>query len=165
MSGWIAGPIHLRRSVLEAIRAHAAESYPSECCGLAAGPAEPAPLVDEAWRETNEADRYHALDPEHFPRTSQTYFKMNELRARRAFDRGAIAGRPVKVVYHSHCDSSAAFSAEDAATFAHEGQLTWPAAFLVVRVDQGVPRESRLWVHVPDTNDFAESELVLVDDP
>lgn len=166
---WIAGPIHLPRAVLEAVRAHAVETYPSECCGLLSGPAETIPLVDASERAVNEADRYHALDPERFPRTSRTYFKINELKATKAIERGAAAGRPVKVFYHSHCDAAPPggrgdyFSAEDAATFAQDGQLMWPCAFLVVSVENGVPMGQRLWVHRPGTNEFDEAPLVVVD--
>ncbi|MBN8615499.1 MAG: Mov34/MPN/PAD-1 family protein [Deltaproteobacteria bacterium] len=159
---WIAGPIAIRRDVLDAIRAHAIESYPSECCGLATGPATDASLVDAASRETNEADKYHRLDPEQFPRTSREYFKINELRAQKAFIRGREGGQPVKLIYHSHCDAGDYFSAEDAATFAQEGQLTWPCAYLVVSVREGVAISQRVWVHVPGTNDFREAELCIV---
>jgi len=159
---WISGPITLRREVLDAIRAHAKESYPSECCGLASGPVEDTALVDVASPEVNEADKYHRLDPVQFPRTSREYFKIHELRAARAFERGAKDGRPVKVIYHSHCDAGDYFSAEDAATFASHGQLTWPCAFLVVSVMAGQPVSQRLWVHVPGTDEFAEAELRLV---
>ena len=41
----------------------------------------------------------------------------------RAFEAGESSGRPIKVIYHSHCDAGAYFSAEDAATFAAEGDL------------------------------------------
>jgi proteasome lid subunit RPN8/RPN11 len=162
-SPWIAGPIELQRAVRDAIRAHAEESYPSECCGLASGPREPAARVDAAEREVNEADKYHRLDPERFPRTSRTYFKINELRASKAFDRGAAQGRPIKVIYHSHCDAGDYFSAEDAATFAVDGQLMWPCAFLVVSVIDGKAVSERVWAHVPGTDTFQEAELRIVE--
>ncbi len=160
---WIAGPIELRRAVLDAILEHARESYPSECCGLASGPASAPALVDAVAREANEADKYHRLDPERFPRTSRTYFKINELRAAKAFDRGAAEGRPVKLIYHSHCDAADYFSAEHAATFAIDGQLMWPCAFLVVSVMEGQPASQRVWAHAPGTETFVEAELRIVD--
>lgn len=166
---WIRGPIRITRAVQAAMRAHAAETYPSECCGFLTGPAADAAHVDQAERAVNEADRYHALDPERFPRTSTTYFKINEMKAGKAFDRGATSGRPVKVIYHSHCDAGKPgvrgdyFSAEDAATFAQEGALMWPCAFVVVSVEAGVPVGERLWVHRPGTNEFDEGVLEIVD--
>ena len=162
---WLAGPIAIGDELLEQIEALAVEAYPSECCGLLAGPVEDAPRVDELMPEQNEADRYHALDPERFPRTSRTYFKINELRAARAFDSGATAGRPIKVIYHSHCDAGAYFSDEDAATFLHDDVLMWPAAFLVVSVVDGVATDRKLWVHRPGMNRFEVGDLVVVARP
>ncbi|MCA9579452.1 MAG: Mov34/MPN/PAD-1 family protein [Polyangiales bacterium] len=164
MSGekpWIAGDLRIPAAVMAEIEAHALEAYPSEACGFVMGPAETPNLLDEARREENEADKYHKLDPETFPRTSAMYFKINELRAQRTFDAGEAAGRPLKVIYHSHCDAGAYFSAEDAATFASNGQLMWPCAYIVVSVQQGAVAERRLHVHVPGTNDFVESPLTI----
>ncbi len=162
MSGerpWIEGDLEIARAVLADIEAHALACYPSECCGLATGPANEPRLVDASQREENEADKYHKLDPETFPRTSRTYFKINDLRAGKAVDAGDQRGQPVKVIYHSHCDAGAYFSAEDAATFASEGQLMWPCAFIVVSVQDGRIAERKLWVHTKGSNDFHESKL------
>ena len=166
MSGekpWIEGELAIRRDVLDAIYAHAKEAYPSECCGFVAGPATESALLDESIREVNEADKYHRLDPERFPRTSSTYFKIHELRAARALERGDAIGRPIKVIYHSHCDAGSYFSAEDAATFASHGELMWPCAFLVVSVVEGDPKGHQLWVHVPGTDGFRESAIQTID--
>jgi proteasome lid subunit RPN8/RPN11 len=158
---WIAGDLVITKSVLAELHAHALEGYPSESCGFVSGPlAEPARL-DASERQINEADKFHQLDPATFPRTSRTYFKINELKAARAFDAGDQGGRPIKVIYHSHCDAGAYFSAEDAATFASENQLMWPAAFIVVSVMAGEVADTKLWVHVPGTNDFRESTLTV----
>ena len=162
MSGerpWVAGDLVIARAVLDAVEAHAVECYPSEACGFLVGPAAAPREVDAGAREVNEADKYHALDPERFPRTSRTYFKINELRAARAFDEGERSGRPIKVIYHSHCDAGAYFSAEDAATFARDGTLQWPCAFLVVSVVGGTVADRKLWVHVPGTDGFSEAPL------
>ena len=159
---WISGDLEIDKSVMDAIEQHALECYPSESCGFVFGPAERPSLLDEARREENEADKYHALDPVTFPRTSKTYFKINELRAARTFEQGEREGRPVKVIYHSHCDAGAYFSDEDAATFANGGQLMWPCAYIVVSVMDGKIAERRLWVHVPGTNHFEESTLTVV---
>jgi proteasome lid subunit RPN8/RPN11 len=158
---WIRGDLRIDAEVLAEIEAHAVECYPSEACGFIVGPAAEPSRLDHAIREVNEADKYHAMDPETFPRTSKTYFKLNELRAARAFDAGEKEGRPIKVIYHSHCDAGAYFSAEDAYTFASEETLMWPCAFLVVSVMNGEVRERRLWVHRPGSNEFDESTLTI----
>lgn len=164
MSGerpWIEGELRIERGVLDDLHAHALECYPSESCGFVSGPRGDVPLLDASVREDNEADKYHKLDPETFPRTSKTYFKINELRAARAFDEGDAGERPIKVIYHSHCDAGAYFSEEDAATFAAEGELMWPCAFIVVSVMAGEVKDTKLWVHVPGSNDFRESSLTI----
>jgi [CysO sulfur-carrier protein]-S-L-cysteine hydrolase len=156
---WISGELELSRALLEELHAHALETYPSECCGFVAGPGSQPRLLNKAQREVNEADKFHKLDPETFPRTSREYFKINELRAARAFENAEKAGEPIKVIYHSHCDAGAYFSAEDAATFASDNLLMWPCAFIVVSVQQGKVAETKLWVHQPGTNNFRESTL------
>ena len=164
MSGdqpWISGDLEIDATVLADLHAHALECYPSESCGFVFGPAQEPRKLDASERQLNEADKYHKLDPATFPRTSHTYFKMNEMRAARAFEQGEQNGRPIKVIYHSHCDAGAYFSAEDAATFAADRQLTWQAAFIVVSVIEGKVADTKLWVHVPDSNDFRESQLTV----
>jgi proteasome lid subunit RPN8/RPN11 len=164
MSGerpWIAGDLTIPAALMAELEAHALGTYPSECCGFVSGPASEPLALDASVREENEADKYHKLDPETFPRTSRTYFKINELRAAKAFDAGEKNGRPIKVIYHSHCDAGAYFSEEDAATFAADGLLMWPCAFIVVSVQNGQITEKKLWVHVPNTNDFRESTLTI----
>jgi proteasome lid subunit RPN8/RPN11 len=156
---WIAGELQLPAAILQELHAHALECYPNECCGFIAGPRDDAPKLSKSQRETNEADKFHKLDPITFPRTARTYFKINELRAARAFDQGDKSGEPIKVIYHSHCDAGAYFSAEDAATFASQNTLMWPCAFIVVSVQAGSVADTKLWVHVPGTNDFRESKL------
>lgn len=162
MSGeraWITGDLVIQERVLAALHAHALACYPSECCGFVSGPAAEPKLLDASTVQENEADKFHKLDPVTFPRTSRMYFKMNELRAAKAFEAGEAEGRPIKVIYHSHCDAGAYFSAEDAATFAADGQLMWPCAFIVVSVMSGKLAETKLWVHVLGANDFRESTL------
>ncbi|MFW5925511.1 MAG: Mov34/MPN/PAD-1 family protein [Myxococcota bacterium] len=156
---WLAGDLVIDRAVLVDLEAHARESYPSESCGFVMGPASEPARLTESRREENEADKYHRLDPETFPRTSTTYFKINELRAARTFEEGDANGRPVKVIYHSHCDAGAYFSEEDAATFASDGHLMWPCAFIVISVRDGEVVDRKLWVHEPGTNRFRESTL------
>jgi proteasome lid subunit RPN8/RPN11 len=158
---WIRGDLRIGRDAIADIEDHARECYPKECCGFVFGPADDPSALVGVEREVNEADKYHALDPERFPRTAETYFKINELRAARAFERRAADGHPIKVIYHSHCDAGAYFSEEDATTFARDETLMWPCAFIVVSVRAGEVVDRKLWVHVPGTNDFVASSLTV----
>ncbi len=158
---WINGSLVIDAKVLEDVKQHALETYPGECCGFLFGPASEPLVVDSLQREKNLADKYHALDPETFPRTSRTYFKIDELKAQKTFERSEHERRPLKVIYHSHCDAGAYFSKEDASTFASEGNLLWPCSFLVVSVQKGRVAEQKLWVHQAGTNGFVESAITV----
>jgi proteasome lid subunit RPN8/RPN11 len=158
---WIEGDLQLSAAVLQELHQHALECYPNECCGFISGPVAKPKLLSASAREVNEADKFHKLDPETFPRTARTYFKINELRAARAFEQGDKSELPIKVIYHSHCDAGAYFSAEDAATFASSNTLMWPCSFVVVSVLEGRVADTKLWVHVPGSNEFRESTLTV----
>lgn len=155
--GWLDSPLRLARAVLADVDAHAREQYPSESCGFLTGPAADTGLVDAGQRAVNLADKYHKVDPETFPRTSREFYMIDARVIQKSFEQGDSSGRPVKVIYHSHCDCGAYFSAEDRAGAAPEGQLSYPAVYLVTSVREGgVVDDHRLfsfrdggWVEVP----------------
>ena len=101
----------LSAQVLTEIYAHARETYPEECCGFLIGPRDSA-AVDEVRRCVNEQNRYHALDPERYPRTARIAYCLggkDSLFLMRSLE----TPRPVKIIYHSHIDVGSYFSAED----------------------------------------------------
>ncbi|GIX49616.1 MAG: hypothetical protein KatS3mg131_3827 [Candidatus Tectimicrobiota bacterium] len=110
-NAWSAAIPVVPAEVLADIYAHARETYPEECCGFLLGPRDEA-RVDEVRRCVNEQNRYHALDPERFPRTAREayYLGGKDLRFLVESFQGP---RPVKIIYHSHPDVGAYFSAED----------------------------------------------------
>lgn len=158
---WVRASLRINADLMAMIRQSAEDAYPSECCGFVFGPADDVGLLDEVSAQANEADKYHAMDPETFPRTSRTYFKINELRASRTLESAAKCGRPLKVIYHSHCDAGAYFSEEDADTFSQGAKLMWPCAFIVVSVNNGLAADTKLWLHTPGTDKFEEGELIV----
>ena len=97
--------------VLAEIYAHARETYPEECCGFLIGPRDSAG-VDEVRRCVNEQNRYHALDPERFPRTARIAYYLGG-KDLRFLMQSLDTPRPVKLIYHSHIDVGSYFSAED----------------------------------------------------
>ncbi len=84
-----------------------ARAYPDEGCGLI--------LQGEGGYRflecENLADKYHALDPETYPRTARTFYIIDPREFIRAEDRG----ERVAVVVHSHADVGDYFSDEDVA--------------------------------------------------
>jgi proteasome lid subunit RPN8/RPN11 len=101
----------LAAHVLADIYAHASATYPEECCGFLLGPHD-SHVVDEARRCVNEQNRYHALDPERFPRTAREAYFLGGKDLRFLLT-SRDSTRPVKIIYHSHPDVGAYFSAED----------------------------------------------------
>ena len=55
----------------------------------------------------------------------------------RTFEGGETSGRPVKVIYHSHCDCGAYFSREDQAGASPDGVPSYPVTYLVTSVREG----------------------------
>jgi proteasome lid subunit RPN8/RPN11 len=90
---------------------HARAIYPEECCGFLLGPADH-PDIDEARPCVNEQNRYHALDPQRFPRTAREAYYLGGKDLRFLLE-SLSSLRPVKIIYHSHPDVGAYFSAED----------------------------------------------------
>jgi [CysO sulfur-carrier protein]-S-L-cysteine hydrolase len=121
----------LAPEVVDAIAAHAAAGYPSETCGLLFAPAG-STAASRMAIVANEADRYHAADPETHPRTSRDYFLMNGAKVARQVREAEAAGERWLGVWHSHIDCGAYFSSEDARTFAPDGVPTYPDLFQVV---------------------------------
>ncbi len=80
----------------------------------------------------NVADRYHAADPEHFPRTSRDSYLMDpkaQLRLHRSLEG---AGGEIAFVWHSHIETGAYFSAKDRADALVDGAQAVPGADYVV---------------------------------
>ena len=101
----------LAAHVLAEIYAHAQATYPEECCGFLLGPHDSG-SVDEVRRCVNEQNRYHALDPERFPRTAREAYYLGGKDLLFLIE-SLSSPRPVKIIYHSHPDVGAYFSAED----------------------------------------------------
>jgi len=126
MSGSDMEKADIPRPVLDAIYAHAREGYPEEVCGFIVG-------GDEARRCENRQNALHAEDPMGFPRDARTAYNLG---AKDLFflDRSQRSERPVGVIYHSHVDVGAYFSAEDARAATFEGEPLYPVDYLVVDV-------------------------------
>jgi [CysO sulfur-carrier protein]-S-L-cysteine hydrolase len=118
-------------ALLRAVCEHAAAAYPDECCGLVLGP-RGGPL-DEVRRCANasggDCRRAFELAPD----------DLLELAV-------SLDGpRPARVVYHSHPDAPAGFSAEDERLALLGGAApAWPFLHLVVEVRAGRTRAATL---------------------
>jgi [CysO sulfur-carrier protein]-S-L-cysteine hydrolase len=124
--------VELPEAVLAAIYRHAQATFPNECCGFIVGSGADAEAVEcENWQ-----DRYHAVDPEAYPRTAETAYTFGGKDLRRLAE-SLDSDRPATVVYHSHPRVGAYFSAEDSKAALAAG---WPVDYLVIDCQaHGVP--------------------------
>jgi len=174
---WTKGNLVFARAVVDAVSADAVARYATdeEACGYLRGPASEPLLCDDHTALVNNANKLHALDPETYFRTARLFFSFNEKTFDDAVRASAAEGRPVKVLYHSHLDADAYFSATDAAVLsfgeppAFEGAPSkvgpgpaWPLAFLVTSVFAGAVREHRLFVWDGPSSSFVPSSFTVV---
>jgi proteasome lid subunit RPN8/RPN11 len=166
---WAAGNLVVPRSVVDQVDEEARKSYAKdeESCGFLVGPAGPgtdARRVDAIAPMVNRANALHELDPEQYPRTGRTYFDIDSMKFEGAIRRGEAAGRPVKVLYHSHLDVGAYFSPTDAEVAKMgQGEPPWDLAYLVTSVRGGRVDDRKLFVWDPEGHSFVESPLEIVD--
>jgi [CysO sulfur-carrier protein]-S-L-cysteine hydrolase len=142
---------------LEPLFAHVEAAYPSEGCGVIVAGDKGARIIPLA----NAYDRYHAKDPQRFPRTSRTAYLFDPkefLHLQEALD---ASGEAMVCIFHSHADVGAYFSAEDVQSAAPDGEPLFPGvSYLVVAVDQARVTAAKLfhWQH----GSFGEQPFSLI---
>lgn len=138
----------LPRALLEAIYRHARATFPRECCGYVLGSGSEAELVEcENWQ-----DRYHAADPETFPRTAETAYTFGGKDLQR-LAKSLDSDRPATIVYHSHPRVGAYFSAEDSNAALAAG---WPVDYLVVDCQEHAVPEAILYRKHAEREEYVE---------
>jgi [CysO sulfur-carrier protein]-S-L-cysteine hydrolase len=159
---WVAGVLVIARSVLEQVSEEARRAYArdEESCGFLVGPAGDGRRIDGIVPMVNRANALHRLDPEQYPRTGRTYFDIDSMKFEGAIRRGDAEGRPVKVLYHSHLDVGAYFSATDAEVAKMgQGEPPWDLAYLVTSVRGGKVDDRKLFIWDPAGREFVETRL------
>jgi proteasome lid subunit RPN8/RPN11 len=118
------------------IHAQAEAEYPSECCGvlLTRGETRADRLLLPC---RNIQDELHAKDPTRHPRDSRTAYFIDP-KDLLAIGRRETQGYSVGVIYHSHIDAGAYFSATDKRNALVNGDPAYPdAVYVVLSVVQG----------------------------
>jgi [CysO sulfur-carrier protein]-S-L-cysteine hydrolase len=149
--------LRILESTLEAIDRHAVESYPDECCG--------AVLADnrtELLRPiTNIQDRLHAENPDQHPRDARTAYFMDPKELYAVLREAEEQKRSLRVLYHSHPDHDAYFSAEDKARAQAWDEPAYPETFyLVVSVIGGRVRDHLAVAWDAERGDFTPVGIV-----
>lgn len=140
------------------VREQAETEYPAECCGVLMTRAtdEPRRLFVPCRNVQNEL---HAKDPERHPRDARTAYFIDP-KDLLAIGRREGQGYGVEVIYHSHIDAGAYFSATDKQNALMNGQPAYPeAVYVVVSVMAGKVADARAFRWHAGSRDFVERPL------
>ncbi|MGH7781246.1 MAG: Mov34/MPN/PAD-1 family protein [Candidatus Binataceae bacterium] len=154
----------ITRASIDAIVAQGEREFPNECCGFIIGSAA-GDSVEEVRPITNIQNRKHAEDPAAFSRDARTAFLMEpkeHLAVMNEVDRRKLA---LRIVYHSHPDHGAYFSATDraAACSFDPSEPDYPdTAYLVMSIRAGKFVRAAAFVWDEANKEFAETELEVV---
>jgi [CysO sulfur-carrier protein]-S-L-cysteine hydrolase len=148
----------IHRPSMDAIVAQAEREFPNECCGFIIGDAE----IEEVRPITNIQDRMHQKDPAEFPRDARTAFLMEpkeHLAVMNEIDRRRLV---LKIVYHSHPDHDAYFSATDraqACSFDPEFPDYPDTAYIVMSIRAGKFARAAAFIWDDAKKEFVEADL------
>jgi proteasome lid subunit RPN8/RPN11 len=146
-------PIHIPPEVLAVVHAEARRAFPAECCGFLVGP-RGGDGVTRARPCRNEAGADHPTAPERGAETAYVITGEDLLALARSLD----GPEPARVIYHSHPNGRAYFSATDEAIAKDpwgDGPM-YPVQQLVVGIDAERVVESRLFDWDPAAGRFVE---------
>ena len=121
-------------ATLAEVFAHAREVHPEECCGFLIGSQNS--VIDEVRRCENFQNQLHQRDPERFPRDARTAYNIGPKDIAFA-DASFGTERPVRIVYHSHVNVGAYFSAEDRRAALFDDEPVWSQVDYLVVGTQG----------------------------
>ena len=132
-------PTAIPAELLEAIYAHALAAYPNECCGYLIGRSPE--FVDGAVACRNaQADGEHPVAPARGADTGFVIAGAELFHFARSFD----GERPARIVYHSHTNGRAYFSAVDRAVAATQEGPAYPVQHVVIGVAPGAALDACL---------------------
>ncbi|MGH8013270.1 MAG: Mov34/MPN/PAD-1 family protein [Candidatus Binataceae bacterium] len=150
--------VKIQHSTLERLCAHAEREFPYECCGFIIG----GERLEEVREIANIQNRKHAEDPPSFPRDARTAFLMDpkaHLAVLEEIDRRKLK---LLVVYHSHPDHDAYFSATDRARACSfdPNEPDYPdARYIVMSIKGGKFARAAAFGWDPARKDYVEIEL------
>lgn len=146
--------------VLAAMRTHAEEGFPEECCGVVFA----TPEGQLVRRMTNVQNRLHAADPVAYPRDARTAYQMDPRELFEVNRDGDQPGWRILLFYHSHPSHGAYFSDTDKARALWgeppDAEPAYPGAvYVVLSVYDRAVRDVKGYAWNDATRDFVEIAL------
>jgi adenylyltransferase/sulfurtransferase len=151
----------ISRGSFDQMVAQAEREFPNECCGFIIGDA----TIEEVRLARNIQDQKHAEEPTKFTRDARTAFLMDpkdHLAVLKEIDQRRLA---LKVVYHSHPDHDAYFSATDRAQACSfdPSEPDYPqTVYVVISVRSGKFARAAAFAWDTDLREFIETGLQVV---
>lgn len=145
----------IRQEALDSIRAHGAEGYPEEICGIMLGPQNDG-IVTEIRRVRNLIGLPGSRWPELTIDRRKDRYEMDPLEQMRIHREADDAGLDVVGYYHSHPDHPAEASKTDAS------QSSAGYVYLIVAINGGDPEEANAFVADNNEGPFHSEPLEIV---
>ena len=149
--------IKIKSRIIDALYRHAIAEFPSECCGVVMGKKGDPNSFEQSFPCRNLQNQKHTEDSQNFPRTAETAYFLDPQDLFRIQKLSREKGMEMKVIYHSHVNVGAYFSAEDKKQAAYEGNPIYPGVYyLVIDVTKDSVRGAKLFEWDPTKKDFSE---------
>ena len=153
-------PVAIPSDVLAVVYRHAIAAFPDECCGYLVGARGDAADAAVACRNA-QTDGEHPIAPERGADTGFVIAGAELLAFAASFD----TARPARVVYHSHTNGRAYFSAIDRQMAAGPAGPAYPVQHLVIGVEDRAIREAAQFAWSDGARDFVEVARWAGEDP
>ncbi len=149
-------PVLIPRAVLEEVYAHARRVFPAECCGFLVGPRGRGEVTLARPCDNAQATGDHPIASERGAETAYLIAGADLLALARSFD----GASPARVIYHSHPNGRAYFSAVDreVALGPWGDSPSYPVQQLVVGVTADAVVEAKLFGWDEERAEFVEVE-------
>ncbi|PIQ85744.1 MAG: hypothetical protein COV74_07550 [Candidatus Omnitrophica bacterium CG11_big_fil_rev_8_21_14_0_20_45_26] len=159
--------VRIPKRIIDAIYRHAVAEFPHECCGVIVGPkigvgtqskgSDPNFDLEMALPCRNLQNEMHSKDPRHFPRTSEEAYFLDPKDMLNIQKICREKSHALKVIYHSHVNVGAYFSAEDKKQALFEGNPIYPNVnFMVVDVTNQQALGAKFFTWNAAQKDFVE---------
>jgi proteasome lid subunit RPN8/RPN11 len=159
----IAMTLKLNHAQMEAIRQHAAQDYPHECCGVMLGKAngvckqvgEIVPLKNLRNYPARAQELLPVDDPAR--ETKRNRFLIDPIEQLRVEKDARTRGLEVLGYYHSHPDHPARPST-------HDRQHAWPhCSYVIVSVERGIAKDLTSWVLAEQGGTMCPEQIEVVE--
>ena len=147
--------MEIPENILTECHEYGVAAYPEETCGFIIGNREVPDSLETVLPMRNIMNDLHEKDPAQYPRTARDGYVIDPLEQLKLERSLKKEGKEIKVIYHSHPDVGAYFSAKDKEDALWNGKARYPGvSFLVCGTTDGKPDGAIIADFNQDSGDF-----------